>query len=325
MEETYGARLARLVGDYPPFTLIGELIVSPECSHPLHALQTKVRRSHDVSRRTYFVTVPVDYIAAATLDWPTRVGAYSDAVEIAIARVAKTRLTDAERETLLAAARQARAEISASPPGDIVSFGRFLMPIDPRASQSLPGEVAPSWVEVKLEDMPSLLAQVKPQEETLFKLYAKVVDGRRRYREAWLDDDLTVVEHWGICGERGESASHGHESAPSARERYQALKKAARAEGYRPIPLSRHAKLTVEFSLSDSDWSADLDRRHELESELDQLVGWLGLGHMDGGSIGSGTMEVMCYVVDFKIAKAAVESYLRSSAFSDYSRIFREP
>jgi hypothetical protein len=30
----------------------------------------------------------------------------------------------------------------------------------------------------------------------------------------------------------------------------------------------------------------DIDKRHRLEERLNELLGWTGLGHVDGGSIG---------------------------------------
>ena len=41
----------------------------------------------------------------------------------------------------------------------------------------------------------------------------------------------------------------------------------------------------------------------EKEKKQQYLIGGTGLGHTDGGSIGNGTMEVGCIVVDFTIAK----------------------
>lgn len=57
---------------------------------------------------------------------------------------------------------------------------------------------------------------------------------------------------------------------------------------------------------------------------MDETLGWTGLGHCDGGSIGGGTMEVCCYVVDFEIAKNIVERDLSNTEFSDYIRISHE-
>src|SRR5262249_42675093 len=53
-------------------------------------------------------------------------------------------------------------------------------------------------------------------------------------------------------------------------------------------------------------------------------LGWTGLGNCDGGSIGSGTMEVCCFVVDFKIARRVIEDDLKNTKFADYSRIYDE-
>jgi hypothetical protein len=63
---------------------------------------------------------------------------------------------------------------------------------------------------------------------------------------------------------------------------------------------------------------------HELEDRMNETLGWTGLGNCDGGSIGSGTMEVCCFVVDFKIAKHVIEEDLKNTRFADYSRIYDE-
>jgi hypothetical protein len=57
---------------------------------------------------------------------------------------------------------------------------------------------------------------------------------------------------------------------------------------------------------------------------MSETLGWTGLGHCDGGSIGSGTMEVCCFVVDFELAKQVVEKDLADTEFADYTRIYNE-
>jgi hypothetical protein len=69
--------------------------------------------------------------------------------------------------------------------------------------------------------------------------------------------------------------------------------------------------------------TADLDKRHKLEAKLNETLGWTGLGMCDGGSIGSGTMEV-CLVVDFALAKSVIETDLQGTEFADFSRIYDE-
>ncbi|WP_244951636.1 hypothetical protein [Pseudoalteromonas luteoviolacea] len=57
---------------------------------------------------------------------------------------------------------------------------------------------------------------------------------------------------------------------------------------------------------------------------MNETLGWTGLGHCDGGSIGSGTMEVCNYVVDFKVAKTVIENDLKGTEFENYTRIYDE-
>ena len=68
----------------------------------------------------------------------------------------------------------------------------------------------------------------------------------------------------------------------------------------------------------------DLDKRHRLEERKNETLGWTGLGHCDGGSIGSGTMEVCNFVVDFEIAKKVIEEDLIETQLSDFARIYDE-
>ena len=68
----------------------------------------------------------------------------------------------------------------------------------------------------------------------------------------------------------------------------------------------------------------DLEKRYRLEDRMSDTLGWTGLGHCDGGSIGSGTMEVCCLVVDFKTAQLVVENDLKDTEFQNYTRIFDE-
>ena len=81
--------------------------------------------------------------------------------------------------------------------------------------------------------------------------------------------------------------------------------------------------LEVEYKIDGFGTDQDLEKRHRLEEHLNELLGWTGLGHVDGGSIGSGTMEAGCVVVDFDIAKKVIEDNLKNTEFGEYSRIFR--
>ena len=67
-----------------------------------------------------------------------------------------------------------------------------------------------------------------------------------------------------------------------------------------------------------------LKKRHRLEERMNETLGWSGLGACDGGSIGSGTMEVCNFVVDFETAKAVVVKDLEGTEFANFTRIYDE-
>ena len=95
------------------------------------------------------------------------------------------------------------------------------------------------------------------------------------------------------------------------------------SEGYAEFDEDKISFLEIEYKIDGFGSGNDLDKRHRLEERMDQTLGWTGLGHTDGGSIGSGTMEVCCIVVDFEIAKKVIEQDLKNTEFSDYSRIYK--
>jgi len=54
----------------------------------------------------------------------------------------------------------------------------------------------------------------------------------------------------------------------------------------------------------------DLTKRYAVEARMNEALGWTGLGRCAGSSIGSGTMEVCCLVIDFNIANRVIAAIL---------------
>jgi hypothetical protein len=50
---------------------------------------------------------------------------------------------------------------------------------------------------------------------------------------------------------------------------------------------------------------------------MNECLGWSGLGHCDGGDMGSGQMNVFCYVVDAAIAERVIVNDLKEHALLD--------
>ncbi len=57
---------------------------------------------------------------------------------------------------------------------------------------------------------------------------------------------------------------------------------------------------------------------------MNDLLGWTGLGHCDGYSVGLGTLELCCLVVDYELAQEVIAAELAGSEFAHYGRIYEE-
>ncbi len=155
----------------------------------------------------------------------------------------------------------------------------------------------------------------------MLKLY-KEIQGKLHYWEAWEKNEKAGIVHWGPVGERGRTEEITSTLFTGFRKRLQKLVDERIDQGYEEA--EEECTLLIEYAVDDMGTSEDLARRHRLEDKLNELLGWIGLGHCDSGSIGSGTMEVCCLVVDFNMAKSAIEQNLKETEFGDYTRIFNE-
>jgi len=156
----------------------------------------------------------------------------------------------------------------------------------------------------------------------MIKLYKRHSDGTIEYHEAWIDG-RKIIEHWGKLGTRGDTRIHKIKSRVNQSELERVLH-GARQEGFAEIDLDKHRRLLVEYPVQEMGTTEDLDKRCRLEEVLNDALGWTGLGMCDGGSIGSGTMEVCCFVVDFPTARSVVEASLAGTEFANFSRIYDE-
>lgn len=157
----------------------------------------------------------------------------------------------------------------------------------------------------------------------MLKLY-KRVDNEIHYWETWNKDEKTGVVHWGVVGKRGEDKEIKSGLFTNFRKEIQKEVDKQIENGYDQIEDDELFTLLIEFDVDGMGTPEDVEKRTRLQNKMDEVLGWTGLGHCDGGSIGSGTMEVCCFVVDFDIAKKVIETKLKDTEFADYTRIFDE-
>jgi predicted DNA-binding WGR domain protein len=157
---------------------------------------------------------------------------------------------------------------------------------------------------------------------SMLKLY-KQIDNQLHYWETWEKDEKAAIVHWGIVGQRGQDKEVKSGLFSTFRKTVQKEIDEKLKEGYAEFDEDKMTFLEVEYKIDGFGTDQDLDKRHRLEDYLNELLGWTGLRHVDGGSIGSGTMEAGCVVVGFEIAKKVIEKDLKNTEFGDYSRIYR--
>ena len=157
----------------------------------------------------------------------------------------------------------------------------------------------------------------------MLKLY-KFTDSTKEYWETWDNEDRTHTVHWGKLGSKGNSKIVKDSLFKKAVKTIQSEIDSMVSNGFRPIDFEQHYTLLIEYEVNGMGNTDDVDKRHRLEERMNETLGWTGLGHCDGGSIGSGTMEVCNFVVDFEIAKKVIEEDLSGTEFSDFTRIYDE-
>ncbi|MFK8054861.1 MAG: hypothetical protein AB8F78_01975 [Saprospiraceae bacterium] len=155
------------------------------------------------------------------------------------------------------------------------------------------------------------------------KLYKRVKTDIH-YWETWDINEKTGATHTGVLGEKGQYKEIKSGLFSNFRKTIQKEIDKYCADGFQEVEIDEHFTLLIEFSVDKMGNEQDIEKRTRLQDRMNDILGWTGLGHCDGGSIGSGTMEVCCYVIDFKTAKRVIENNLEDTEFSDFIRIYDE-
>ena len=155
----------------------------------------------------------------------------------------------------------------------------------------------------------------------MLKLY-KLNENKKEYWETWGNDDGSHVIHYGELGTKGDSKVLKPSLLKNPSKIIQKKINKLVEDGFQQI--DDVFTLMVEYKVDGFGTPEDLEKRSRLQDQMNEILGWTGLGNCDGGSIGSDTMEVCNYVVDFDIAKKVIEEKLKDTEFKDYTRIYNE-
>lgn len=160
------------------------------------------------------------------------------------------------------------------------------------------------------------------KDKTMQILYKKI-NNKLNYWEVLEKDDETVVIHWGIVGEVGQTKELKRESTSDLYEVLETEFDKKIKEGYAEFDEDDYSFLQIEFIIEGFGTDEDLNKRLRLEDKMEEIMSETVIGFADGGSTKNGLMKVGCLVVDFEIAKKIIEEKLKNTEFSDYSKIIK--
>jgi hypothetical protein len=78
---------------------------------------------------------------------------------------------------------------------------------------------------------------------------------------------------------------------------------------------SQLRSIVIQYRIAGRGNTADLNRRVTIEKLMNERLGWTGLGHCDGGDIGSGAMNIFCYVADARVVESVIVRELETQGF----------
>jgi hypothetical protein len=77
----------------------------------------------------------------------------------------------------------------------------------------------------------------------------------------------------------------------------------------------------IQYKIEGHGTTKDLDLRYKVENLMNEGLGWTGLGHCDGGDIGSGTINVFCFVVDVALGGQVIVRELEENELLEHATI----
>lgn len=149
----------------------------------------------------------------------------------------------------------------------------------------------------------------------MIKLYRRSQD-KCEYWEAWNDRRVLTV-HWGEVGTRGEVREVTLQPLQRPQPTIKKLATAMKASGFVEVDIDQHDVLIVQYKIGEVPTAADVERRHAIEAFLNEEIGWLGAGMVDGGDIGQGEMNIFAFVVDGPRIAECVVGILREHEHLD--------
>jgi len=150
----------------------------------------------------------------------------------------------------------------------------------------------------------------------MIKLYRRLEE-KTLYWEAWENQGVVTI-HRGVVGDKGQAREiqllqgDGDGVVVINEEAI-----APRRDGFRELSEEEQISFVIQFRLDNWGSQEDLRKRHAVEDVMNECLGWTGNGHCDGGDIGSGSINVYCFVIDPVIAATSTIEWLREKNLAE--------
>ena len=129
------------------------------------------------------------------------------------------------------------------------------------------------------------------------------------YHEVWEEEGM-IVEHFGELGDPGERRIHPIPPDSDEDQIMESILRPLVTKGFKEAEDEELVRVHVAQARTGRGDDADLEKRHELEDQLDDLLGETGLGHCDGGEFSEERVVAFCFVINAAIAGEVIGNSL---------------
>ncbi|WP_088292303.1 hypothetical protein [Bacillus mycoides] len=118
------------------------------------------------------------------------------------------------------------------------------------------------------------------------------------YWEVWEEDEKTLIVHCGCVGDTGEMYEIELYPFQRVEKEMKELADEQLAGGYKELDEEELIEFVLQYEYTDDQLEEALEKRQQVQEIMDEVLGWSGNGHCDGGDIGSGTINIFTFVID---------------------------
>ncbi len=149
--------------------------------------------------------------------------------------------------------------------------------------------------------------------ETISVIRMVYVDGSSiLYRETWFDG-TNIFIHEGRVGDRGKTRKVSADIS-LARTLVRSFQAQAERDAYFLVNPEFLTDITITLKTEGFGSADQLNIRHRLEDELDEILGWSGNGRCTGGDAGGGSLQIHCEAIVPHLAIASIQTVLKKVA-----------